>query len=257
MKKYLLYIFILQIIKILSNYTYEIIDEMIPRIVTFDKYDFDSFKIFRYKPLCKGEINPIKQVYLQITNENTMYLYTYENYSDIEQDEDANFINYKKKYNLFGFESKSYLLDLNCGKDYYFIISIANKIPIYYYSYFQFLIVDADDDIIKLNPSISDILFIEQRQNRNHEILYYIHNETKYGLLSYGYEAKVEIYKNGSIIFNKTSEERNYENIIKFEKNYNYTIYFEKVAEFASFIIQLYNESKIFKHNFQNGPILL
>jgi len=45
--------------------------------------------------------------------------------------------------------------------------------------------------------------------------------------------------------------------LIELEKNQNYTIYFDKNGGFASFIIQLFNESKIFKHNFQNGPILL
>ena len=95
--KYLLYILILQFFKILSNYTYELIDEMIQKYVIFEKYDFDSFKIFKYIPLCKGKINPIKQVYLQITSVNNMYcnyLYIYDNYSKIEQDINANFIDY-------------------------------------------------------------------------------------------------------------------------------------------------------------------
>ena len=181
--KYLLYILILQIFKILSNYTYELIDEMIQKYFIFEKYDFDSFKIFKYIPLCKGKINPIKQVYVQITSVNNRYsdyLYIYDNYSKIEQDINANFIDYIEKHIP---KSNSIALNLTCGRDYYFIISIAIK-TLYYYSpspYYQFLIIDAEDDIIKLNPSLSNFLSIEQRKNHNQEIFYYIHNKTKYG----------------------------------------------------------------------------
>ena len=259
--KYLLYILILQIFKILSNYTYELIDEMIQKYFIFEKYDFDSFKIFKYIPLCKGKINPIKQVYLQITSVNDMfsdYLYVYDNYSKIEQDKNANFIDYIEKY-LPDSNSNSIALNLTCGRDYYFIISIAIK-TLYYYSpspYYQFLIIDAEDDIIKLNPSLSNFLSIEQRKNHNQEIFYYIHNETKYRFLLFGTKAKVKIYKNGVIVFNKNSEENKFEKTIELEKNQNYTIYFDKNGGYSSFIIQFFNESKIFKHNFQNGPLFL
>ena len=130
MKKYLLYIFILQISKVLSNYTHELIDEMIQKSVIFEKCDFDSFKIFKYIPLCKGKINWIKQVYLQISNEDSMYLYIYDNYSKIEQDKDADFINYKGRKILYSFNS--FALNLTCQKDYYFIVSNAIKTPSYY-----------------------------------------------------------------------------------------------------------------------------
>ena len=87
--------------------------------------------------------------------------------------------------------------------------------------------------------------------------IFYSYNETKYDLFSFSYLSKVQIYKNDIIIYNKTQQENVFRYTIEFEKNQNYTIYFEGPSAFPVIILQLFNESKIFKHDFNTGPIIL
>lgn len=79
MKKNLLLIFILQILHILSKYTYESIYELINKFYIFKIRDFSSYKIYKYIPLCKEDNNSIKNIYLQLISSNYLEFYKYEN----------------------------------------------------------------------------------------------------------------------------------------------------------------------------------
>ena len=252
--KILLLLFILQLYNISSNYTYESIKEIIPKYFIFKT--FPSFKIFQYIPLCTDleSINTNKNIYVQTLTSEYMELYMYDNYTLIEQDEKAYFINYKEKKNIH--DSNSFFFsNLICEKDYYFVISMASKNPSYLnYKNAQFAILDEKNDI-KLSPLLSDSFSIHQRKNK--ETIFYSYNETKYGLFSFSYKSKVQIYKNDIIIYNNTQQENVFKYAIEFEKNQNYTIYFEGPSDFPVIILELFNESKIFKHDFNTGPIIL
>ena len=178
--KILLLLFILQLYNISSNYTYESIKEIIPKYFIFKTLEFLSFKIFQYIPLCTDLklINTNKNIYVQILTSQYMDLYMYDNYTLIEQDEKAYFINYKEKKNIH--DSNSFFFsNLICEKDYYFVISMASKNPSYLnYKNAQFAILDEKNDI-KLSPLLSDSFSIHQRKNK--EIIFYSYNETKYG----------------------------------------------------------------------------
>ena len=122
-------------------------------------------------------------------------------------------------------------------------ISIATNNPKYESStYAQFLILDEKDDI-KLSPLLSNSFSIHQRKNK--ETIFYKYNETKYGLFTFNYKSKIQIYKNDIIIYNKTQQEDAIKYTIEFEKNQNYTIFFEGPSNFPVIRLQLFNESKI------------
>ena len=136
--KILLFLFILQIYNISSNYTYEPIKEIIPQYHIFKTFGFSSFKIYQYIPLCTNleSINAYKNIYVQVLiNYIDFYiaLYMYDNYTLIEQDKDAYFINYIENrdiyYDKFYDKSSSFFIsNLTCEKEYYFVISMATDI---------------------------------------------------------------------------------------------------------------------------------
>ena len=94
-----------------------------------------------------------------------MYLYMYDNFTLIEQDKNAYFINYKERIIIDKDKSESFFIsNLTCEKEYYFIISMATNYPEYYDSdNGQFVILDEKDDI-KLSPLLSNSFSIHQRE---------------------------------------------------------------------------------------------
>lgn len=98
---------------------------------------------------------------------------------------------------------------------------------------------------------------IAQRKNHSQEIISYFHDETKYDLFYSDDYAKVIILKNDIIIYNKENDKKAFENTIELEKNQNYTIIFDSNSRDPLIIIQLFNEEKTFKYNFENGPYFL
>ena len=162
--KYFILIFIctFQIAYISSNYTFEIIEELLPNYATFDLLDFNSFKIFKYIPQCTEYNNNYnRSIYAQILmNYINLKLYLYDNFSNIEQNEDAGFINYLDYRNINkmeAFQVESFD-NLFCGKEYYFVISLASKLTYCYTEYFQFTIIDESTDIINISPLLTFVL---------------------------------------------------------------------------------------------------
>ena len=255
MNSFFLITFILHSFFITSYYIHDTIEEIIPKYIIFEIRDFNSFKIFKYVPLCEENSNFTKSINFQIEVSPTAYLYLYDNFSHIEQNEYGYFINsLEEKIMVIDHDYGFIFPNLTCEKEYYFIISVTSADPYYLSSIVQFSIIDELKDKINLIPSLSDFFMIYQ--NNPPKTLFYSHNETKYASLFFSYKSNVQILKNDKIIYNKTENENSILEIIEFEKNQNYTIYFDGKG-FPLINIQLFNEPKIFKHDFENGPIFL
>ena len=223
----LINIFILQIFQISNNYTFELIEGLVPKYISFETIDFNAFKIFKYIPSCTDNSSQNKIIYTQfVIFHYDIDLYLYENFNDIEQNDLAIFINYKdyryiKNGNKYMFDSFS---DLTCGKEYYFIISMATEKTYSYPIYLEFNIIDESIDKINISPLKSNSFIIQNRKPQ--EILSYYHNETKYAIIFLNNNKEVKILKNNEVIY----YEKNYVSQvepIEFEKNNNYTIYLE------------------------------
>lgn len=257
MNSYFLITFILQSFFIIScYYIYDTIDEIIPKYIIFEICDMNSFKIFKYVPLCIENSTLNKSINFQIQASSEIKLYLYNNFSNIEQNENGNFINFIDEKIISYINPYSFRFpNLTCEKEYYFIISAARSYPIYSSSIAQFYIIDELKEEINLLPSLSDYFIIYQ--NSPPKTIFYSHNETKYASLFISYQANVKIFKNNEIIYNKTENEISIQDTIEFQKNQNYTIYFYGKG-FPLINIQLFNEPKIFKYNFEkNGPLFL
>ena len=254
---FLMIISILQIVFMSGNYTFEIIEEFVTKYVIFDIIDFNAFKIFKYIPQCEETTKHNKNINVQIIMDFiNMNLYLYDNYNDIEQDALAKFVHYTDfrkivERDFYTFESFS---NLTCGKEYFFVTSLAlNRIECNH-KYFQFSVIDTSTDKIKITPVISDRFSIISRKSK--EIIEYSHNETKYASFFFSYSSKVTILKNNEVIYDKKEKEPSHIDSVEFEKNQNYSIYLEENGN-PLIMIQLFNESKFFKVDPNKGPISL
>ena len=187
-----LIIFIFQAFTISCNYSYEPIEELIPKTAIFETRDFNSYKIYRYIPSCSGAYIYNKNIYLQIIadgQDSDICIYFYDNYEKIEQDSNSFFINFigKETY-IYRLIDSILISDLNCNQEYYIVISNAHPYPNKYVSGFIFNIMDADIGNITLSPELSDFFSFHKRKNKE-EIILYSFNETKYGLFSFSINA--------------------------------------------------------------------
>ena len=148
----------------------------------------------------------------------------------------------------------SFLYDLNCQKEYYFVISLYyynDKSDENYYlknstlSGLLFNIIDAKIDNIILSPELSDIFSFQQRSEDQQEVIFYSHNETKNCLINFDPYSKVKIFKNNEIIYEKFEEK--YKKEILLEKDENYTIYIMANYSQNFFSFQLFEETPIKK----------
>ena len=251
---------ILHNIYILGDYTFELIEELVPKYANFEIIDLKSFKIYKYIPQCIKNTDKTKNIYAQLFTSDYIYLLLYDNFDKIEQEEDGIFINSIENRKIqktdYSFEI---FKNLACGKEYYFVASMAIKedYPIIRPEYFQFSILDASIEEINISPLISEQISIIGRSNK--EIIQYLYNQTKYASIL-GYNAEIQILKNNETINYVKKEEKwiNFIEIepIEFEKNQNYTIYLE--GNDSPFItIQFFNEPKIFKVDLNNDPLPL
>ena len=108
-----------------SDINYETIVELVPNNFIFDGFNADSFKIFQYIPSCEQDVNQSKNILLKVTIAVDIYsevynLYLYEEFTDIMQNENEEFINYKESYNNFYYDLP---FNLKCKKEYYFVFS--------------------------------------------------------------------------------------------------------------------------------------
>ena len=124
---------IFQAFTISCNYSYEPIEELIPKTAIFETKDFNSYKIYRYIPSCSGAYIYNKNIYLQIIadgQESHICIYFYDNYEKIEQDSNSFFINFigKETY-IYNLIDSILISDLNCNQEYYIVISNAYPYP--------------------------------------------------------------------------------------------------------------------------------
>ena len=248
---------ILQIVCMSGNYTFELIEEFITKYVIFDIIDFNAFKIFKYIPQCEESTKHNKNINVQIVMDYvTMDLYFYDNFNDIEQDVLGIFVNYTDSREIFWRDDYTIesFSNLTCGKEYFFVTSLTSNYIKYNDIYFQFSVIDTSIDKIKISPVISDRFTIIARKSK--EIIEYSHNETKYASFFFSYITKVTILKNNEVIYDKKEKEPSYIDPVEFEKNQNYSIYFEGNGS-PLISIQLFNEPKFFKVDLNKGPISL
>ena len=180
---------ILYIFYIKGDYTFELIEELVPKYANFEIIDLKSFKIFKYIPQCINNINKKKNIYAQLLLSDYISIHLYDNFYKIEQKEDGTFINsIEERNNIKDGYSFEYFKNLACGKEYYFVASMAIKddFPIIHPEYFQFSILDALIEEINISPLISEQISIIGRSNK--EIIQYLHNQTKYASIL-GYNA--------------------------------------------------------------------
>ena len=177
--------------------------------------------------------------------------------SNIYQDKNFNFIGYKKLLYAGNLQYSFLFSNLDCQKEYYFVIiysGYTKNIDYHELSVLLFNIIDANIDVINLSPELSDIFLFHQRNKTKKEIIFYSHNETKYGLINFISNTTIQIFKNDEIIYEKG--EKDFKKEILFEKNENYTIHFMGYKKYI-FSLQLFNETPILKYDLKKGPIVL
>ena len=253
-------IFFILIIQTFSGYNYEIITELIPKTFIFDSSDFNTYKIYKYMPVCDGNNENTQNIYIQFGIYNLIYfnLYLYDNYLDIYQDKKAKF----QKYNIT--ETVNYnkplilIEDLVCGNNYYIVIArTSSKIsvsPVFG----ELSIINAASDTINISLSKSEHFKFYGRNNKQgkEKKLYYYYNNNKYALIHYKNPTKFQIYENGKKIYDNITDI--YSNIFEFKQNTNYTICFDSNPKVVSFVsLQFFNEKKFFKYDFNKGPFIL
>ena len=254
----LIIITIFQAFRISCNYSFEPIEELIPKTAIFETSDFNSYKIYRYIPSCSGTNISPKNIYIQIlggSQSDFIYVFFYDNYEKIAQDKDSFFTNFigKVKYiSSFNIANSILFSDLNCNQEYYIVISDTQPNPDTIVSGFIVNVIDADIGNITLSPELSDFFSFHKRKDKE-EIILYSFNETKYGLFSFSTKAQVKIFKNNELFYNKEDEPKK---VLLLEKNENYTIYFNSENQ-NFFSLQLFNEPPDFKYDYKSGPIAL
>ena len=244
-----------------NEYIIEPITELVPKNFVFDGYNTNSFKIFHYIPSCEDKEEISKNISFQVSKSDFLVdydkviLYLYEDLSEIKQDENSKFINYKEIY--IGIYNKI-KINLKCENDYYFVYSvISTETQNYQFRIgpfaFQIVILNEENKFISLSPSLSDHYSFYLKENSE---FFYSHNETKYALIGFKDEGKIKIIENdnNTIYENKT---KYYSSIIEFKKNNKYTIICNSTKDDSLFSVIFFDEPKFFKHDFKNGPIIL
>ena len=241
-----LFLFVIYIFS--TSLEYEV-DETLIELVPKYYYHLssNSVKIFKYIPSCKDNIKT-KNVYVQTDG----ILYLYSDFSKIEQDKDFKFINYDKILNNYS----NLITGLTCGKDYYFVnfLSLIDD-EIFIYN-FQIIIINQDENIINLSPLLSNYFSLYPRTD-NEEILYYSFNETKYVLITFNQNSKIQIFENERIIYVNESEK--FFKYYEFKENINYTITYKCLKKVGLYSInfQFYSQPKFFKHDFKKEPAII
>ena len=175
--------------------------------------------------------------------------YLYENISDIMKN-DSKFIN-SKGYDIY----HDLQFNLKCKKEYYFVLYAfttgAKNHNIPGPQAFQIIVLNEEKENIYLSPSLSNYYSFKIETKRE---FFYIHNETKYGLIDSEYIVNITIIENNNIIY----ENQSLSEAIEFKKNNNYKIIFTKTdvntSNYLSFInFQFHDEPIFFKHDFNKA----
>ena len=234
-----------------SEYTFEEIEELVPKLVIKDEYSL-FYKILKYH-VPYNENSNTTNISLQFSiNYFIFSMFLYDNYSKIDQDEKGLFKNY-----ILNIELKKDFLsleNLNCDTDYYFVFfynSIDSRNTFVYY--LQIVILNEEKNVINLSPLLSEYFEIMPRNINKGEILFYYFNETKYAFIQF-IKGELILTENENIIYNKSNED--FHKVFEFKKNQKYYIYYNSSTSNHIFI-QFYNESKFFRYDIKKKPILL
>ena len=232
-------------------YEFESLEVLTSYNLVFSKGKGDS-KLFKYSPICNNQNSGLHNIYAQGVSSIPFYLSIYDNESQIQFTEEDGYINYISKYYLK--TNVTEIKDLNCDKDYYFLVYIMD----YDIAFSQFSILPGEVDTIDISSLTESLTFFQRTEKE--EILFYSSKDTK--------NISISIFDSGTlkIVENYESENKTiidmevglYYNLFQFEKDKNYYIYFSSDIEFdgdrSPIILQIYND--VIKHNFNNGPIV-
>ena len=246
----LLFIFINIISISLNIYTFDTINELIQKTIIFET-DLVSYKIFKYIVPCDNNI-PQKNISLQISLDSldNVFLFIYQSFSDICQDDSSIFLNYKWLHQIF-YSSSIIIPNLICNQEYYFVFQRIRADISYYPFYTEVIIVDNSKDIIEISPDLSDHYSIYQR-TKNEEKISYSYNIGKFGLINFNNIAQLRIIENDVIIYD--NESVSFSEIIEFKENTKYIIIYNTNYLNSPINLQFFDESPIIKYNYKNGP---
>lgn len=234
------------IIKSKTEYAFEIIEELIPKRILFDNLEISPFKILKYSPLCEENISSkTANIYFQyyFFNDETFYLYLYDNFSEIKQDEYGKFSISKYIGPFVG--GGQLFRNLTCKRDYYFIILYSSNNKIITTNelktkYFEILILKEETNI-NLSPLLSDHYRIYSRKKE--DSLFFSFNCTMFAYLGGNYIIK-ENEKN--II-----DVRYRKDIYEFKKDKKYITFSSEI------IIYFYVQSQFIKFDINKFPIII
>ena len=235
------------IIKSQTEYSFEIIEELIPKRFLLNNLESYFYKILKYNLLCDENINSkTANIYFQAYSHKDRFLslYLYDNFSEIKQNENGLFSNSKYQGGI----STGYELfrNLTCKKDYYFIILYYNYNGIKIISdlqskYFEILILKEDTNI-NLSPLLSERYRIIPRKKEDN--LFFSFNCTMFAYL----EGNIIIQENEKIIDSKKYSKDIYE----FKKDKKYDIIFS-----SKITIYFYVQSQFIKFDINKFPIII
>ena len=188
------------IIYIISTLEYDVDDTLIELVPKNFYLDITSFKIFKYIPSCENNILT-KNIYAQIKNGE---LYLYYDFTNIKQDEENMFINFNEHF----IQHSNLISNLNCGEEYYFVYFVRGKTTVNFSIYnCQMVIRNQDENIININPLLSNYFSFLQKIQNKEEKIYYYYNQTQYVLISfYSQIYKIQIIENNTIIYDNETK---------------------------------------------------
>ena len=248
--------FILLNIKCLS-YDYESVEENIQKssLIIDDK---SPYKIFEYIPFCGENKNNKKNIFINFYKSGPLSIYVYDNFSNIAQDFKGRFINYNITEFIYKNKAIMKLNDLICKKKYYIVLLNGG----YYISDYHFTIINEINDIIQLNPSLSQDYSFFQTSKENMKF-FYEYKENKLVSITLKGEINLTIFENDSILYKEINENVNLIKFI-FKKNTKYNIIFEDLTNIGydaeskpSIDFNFFEENDYIKPNFNHSSFVL
>ena len=251
MNKNIICLFLMSyIINSKTEYTFEIIEELIPKRILFDHFETTLYKILKYNLICDENINSkTANIYLQFYSFNsyTFDIYLYDNFSEIKQNEFTEYLFMgaiqERRYVNIG---HALFRNLTCKKDYYFIISYPHFNPItineLYTRYCEILIFKEETNI-NLSPLLSEHYRIYPRKKEDN--IFFSFNCTMFAYLDC---SNFKIIENEKIIDVKYIKI----NIYEFKKDRKYNIIFSEEIN-----IYFYAQFQFIKFDINKFPIII
>ena len=243
-------LFFLFVFPVKSEYSFEEIKELVPKLIIKDEYSL-FYKIFKYHVPYNENYNTTN-ISLQISSSNHLFtMFLYDNYSEIVQDQKGLFKNYILDVEL---RKEFYSLNnLNCNRDYYLVFFFNDNSYKTYIFPLQIVILNEVTNIINLSPLLSDYFEIIPRNINKSEILFYCFNKTKYASIQ-SIKGELLLKEDDNLIYNNSNA--GFHELFEFKKNQKYYIYY-KSSSSTRIVIQFYNESNFPKHDIMKRPIIV